>query len=89
MFIEVSFINNVTTTFGHLRPKDLNLLLQDLKDKHTDQSMSHLKVYITHQKPYFEMNSGSQEILLDELKSSNNASVEYVFPAQGEYICLK
>eukprot|EP01080_Neovahlkampfia_damariscottae_P006421 gene6421-10429_t len=74
IFIEVSFINNVTTTFGHLRPKDLNLVLNDLKLKHPGQSTSHLKVFITHQKPYFDMDSGSQEILLNELHASNNAS---------------
>jgi cAMP phosphodiesterase len=90
MFIEVSFVNAVNVTYGHLRPKDLNLLLKDLKLNSGSQSMTHLKVYITHIKPFLSVEpAASNEILMNELQQSNNASVQFVFPDQGNLICIE
>jgi len=96
ILIEVSFPNSVPDSgmFGHLRPKDLMQQLNVLANIKGVKSLSTLTVIIEHIKPildYYPTNpfhSDARQIIQNELTLANNLGVKFVFPVQGQQVCV-
>lgn len=83
IFIEVSFPDDRPDhlLFGHLTPK---WLLKELHVLNRYQSIEKVKIMVTHIKP----SAGAREKIIQQLKTGNDASFQFVFPQQGRAIWL-
>lgn len=89
MIIGVSFLNNKPDhlLFGHLRPKDLLNLLNDLKNLNPDlKDLSHLTVYVQNYRPEIKKIGDS---ILEELNSGNDKlKIKFKIFEQGKLECI-
>jgi len=96
IIIEVSFPNEVPDSgmFGHLRPKDLMQQLHVLAAMKGVTSLSGLHIIVQHIKPILmpapsnNVKSQAKAIIQQQLSAANDLGVNFIFPIQGEQICL-
>lgn len=96
IIIEVSFPNEVPDSgmYGHLRPKDLMAQLHVLASMKKASSLSGLNVIIQHIKPILtpvatnKVDSLATGIIKQQLDAANDLKVNFIFPTQGEQICI-
>lgn len=93
IFIELSASDETPASkmYGHLRPIDLIKSLSYLKTVRSMDSLSHIKVIINHIKPSF--NAGEDPSIRIKTQIDNDAKTfgvdaQFIFPSQGDYICL-
>lgn len=93
IFIELSASDEspISKMYGHLRPVDLIKSLSYLKTIRSMDSLSHIKVIINHIKPSF--NAGEDPSIRIKTQIDNDAKTfgvdaQFIFPSQGDYICL-
>ncbi|EGG21524.1 hypothetical protein DFA_01410 [Cavenderia fasciculata] len=98
VYLEVSFPNSTpdASMFGHVRPKDVLALLDDLVDLSVQttpftESLSHVKLIVQHIKPYANAATFTipvSKVIENELKAGNTHNIQVVIPEQGVPICF-
>ncbi|EFC41057.1 cyclic-amp phosphodiesterase, class-II [Naegleria gruberi] len=94
IIIEVSFTNEAQDSelYGHMRPKDLVLILKELSNLKGDK-LSSLTIVVTHIKPTFTstFSESAQVLIQKQLQSGlKEASLDcaVTIPEQGQFLCF-
>ncbi|EGC33034.1 hypothetical protein DICPUDRAFT_98685 [Dictyostelium purpureum] len=98
IYIEVSFPDATpdSAMFGHLRPRDLMKLLDQLivQSRQTNPpttNLKHVKLIVEHIKPQVSPDPNgwtTQRLIYQQLKDSNTNGIRVIIPNQGDPICI-
>lgn len=93
IFIEISLQDGTPDQqmFGHLRPSDLMIILQDLSKSTGVTDLSKLKIVIQHIKQSFDAGDDPKEVIGKQVMSEaakKAVNAQFLFPSQGAYLCL-
>ncbi|EGC33941.1 cyclic nucleotide phosphodiesterase type II [Dictyostelium purpureum] len=98
VYIESSFLDDAADTvmFGHLRPRDImklmdQLLIQSIQTSPPMKNLKHVKLIIEHIKPQVSKSDyglTAQRLVYNQLMKANTNSIKIIIPNQGDPICI-